>query len=69
MKDTLIPLDIIFIDETGRVTKVHERAAPNDLTPINSGAPVRAALEVLGGTAADLMIKKDDFVQYKLFTK
>lgn len=69
MKDTLIPLDILFIDEAGRIETLYERAKPHDLTPISSLKPVKAALEIGGGESARLGIKKGDLVQYKLFTK
>ena len=54
MKNTLIPLDMIFADETGRVLRVHPMATPRDETPIPSGAPVRFVLEIAGGMAARL---------------
>jgi hypothetical protein len=55
MKNTLIPLDILFFDETGRLTHVHENAVPGDLTAIPGGpAPVRFVLEVNGGLAGAL---------------
>ncbi len=56
MKNTLIPLDILFIGEGGRVLKVHENAKPNDLTVISSEFPVRWALELAGGRAKALGI-------------
>ncbi|MDD8024854.1 MAG: DUF192 domain-containing protein [Paracoccaceae bacterium] len=51
MKNTLIPLDMIFIDATGAVVAVHENAVPLDETPIPSGAPVQIVLEIRGGLA------------------
>lgn len=51
MKNTLIPLDMIFLDAQGRVTRVHENAVPLDETPIDGGAGVRAVLEINGGLA------------------
>ncbi|WP_343082098.1 DUF192 domain-containing protein [Ostreiculturibacter nitratireducens] len=56
MENTLIPLDMIFIDETGRVTRVHENARPLDRTPIPSGGPIRYVLEINGGLAARIGI-------------
>jgi len=56
MKDTLIPLDMLFIDDAGRVVKVHDSAKPNDLTPVSSDAEVRWALELPGGRAKELGI-------------
>ena len=51
MKNTLIPLDMVFADGTGRVTRVHDRAVPQDETSIDGGAGVRYVLEINGGLA------------------
>lgn len=51
MKNTLIPLDMIFADETGLVTRVHSNAVPGDTTPIDGGTGVRFVLEINGGLA------------------
>jgi uncharacterized membrane protein (UPF0127 family) len=51
MENTLIPLDMVFIDEAGRVVSVHEMAQPMDRTPIPSGSEVLAVLEINGGLA------------------
>jgi hypothetical protein len=56
MKNTLIPLDIIFADEAGRVTRVHSDAVPMDTTGIDGGEGVLAVLEINGGLAARLGI-------------
>jgi uncharacterized membrane protein (UPF0127 family) len=56
MKNTLIPLDMIFADEAGRVTRVHANAVPLDRTPIDGGDGVRFVLEINGGLAAKLGI-------------
>lgn len=56
MRNTLIPLDMIFLDETGRVTRVHENAVPHDETPIPGGDGVLAVLEVNGGLASRIGI-------------
>lgn len=57
MKDTLIPLDMIFADSAGRVTRVHSGAKPLDKTAINGGKDVRFVLEINGGLAKRLGIK------------
>lgn len=49
MKDTLIPLDMIFISSQGKVTSIHENAIPHDETTITSKGPVRYVLEVKAG--------------------
>jgi uncharacterized protein len=56
MKNTLIPLDMIFADATGRVTQVHERAVPLDETGIDGGPGVTFVLEINGGLAGPLGI-------------
>ncbi len=49
MKNTLVPLDMIFIDAAGRIVHIHENAKPGDLTPIAAGRPVLAVLELPAG--------------------
>lgn len=56
MKNTLIPLDMIFADRSGKVTAVHENAVPQDLTPIDGGEGVAFVLEINGGLAGRLGI-------------
>lgn len=56
MKNTLIPLDMIFVDETGTVTRVHENAIPLDETGIDGGEGVKYVLEINGGLAGRLGI-------------
>ncbi|MBL4917307.1 DUF192 domain-containing protein [Szabonella alba] len=51
MKNTLIPLDMIFADATGLVTHVHSNAVPHDETGIDGGDGVLAVLEINGGLA------------------
>jgi uncharacterized protein len=57
MKNTLIPLDIIFADASGQVTRVHSNAIPGDLTPIDGGEGVVYVLEINGGLAKKLGIE------------
>jgi uncharacterized membrane protein (UPF0127 family) len=56
MKNTLIPLDMVFADATGTVTRVHANAVPGDLTPIDGGDGVQYVLEINGGLAGKLGI-------------
>ncbi len=56
MKNTLIPLDMIFADVTGTVTRVHSNAIPGDTTPIDGGDGVAFVLEINGGLAGRLGI-------------
>jgi uncharacterized membrane protein (UPF0127 family) len=51
MKNTLIPLDMVFADQKGRVTVVHSDAVPGDETPIDGGEGVAYVLEIKGGLA------------------
>jgi uncharacterized membrane protein (UPF0127 family) len=51
MKNTLIPLDMIFAGEDGRIVGIVARAVPGDLTGRSVGAPSRYVLEVNGGWA------------------
>ena len=57
MKDTLIALDMIFIDERGAVVNVAENTVPLSSATISSNGPVLAVLEVNAGTAARLGIR------------
>lgn len=54
MKNTLIPLDMIFLNETGTVTNIHENAVPLDETGIDGGTGVLAVLEINGGLSRQL---------------
>jgi uncharacterized protein len=56
MENTLIPLDMIFADATGTVTRVHENAQPLDRTSIDGGEGVQFVLEINGGLAKRLKI-------------
>jgi uncharacterized protein len=67
MKNTLIPLDMLFVDAQGRVINIHERAIPGSLEPISAAAPARAVIELNGGTAARLGIKPGDRVIFPMF--
>lgn len=67
MKNTLIPLDMIFIDEKGRVARVERNTEPRSLRVIPSGGPVRGVLEVNAGTAERLGIAKGARIQHPIF--
>jgi uncharacterized membrane protein (UPF0127 family) len=60
MKDTYIPLDLLFVSPDGRIANVIENATPLSLAPLESVAPVTAVLELAGGTAARLGIAAGD---------
>ncbi len=63
MKNTLIPLDMIFIGEDGTVVGVVERAEPQSLTERTVGRPSRWVLEVVGGFAAEHGVRAGDRVR------
>ncbi len=67
MKNTLIPLDMLFIAADGKIVDIHERAVPLSLANIVSDAPARDVLEVNGGTVARLGIKPGDVVHHTVF--
>ena len=67
MKNTYISLDMLFIRLDGTIVKIAEKAKPHSLNTITSGAPVRAVLEVLGGTARKLGIRAGDKVVHPIF--
>jgi len=62
MMNTLIPLDMLFVDDAGCIVKVHERAEPGSLDTISSDVPVVLVVELAGGTAATLGIATGDRV-------
>jgi uncharacterized membrane protein (UPF0127 family) len=67
MKNTLVPLDMIFIGNDGTITHIAEDAVPQSLAEIGSGGPARATLEVQGGLTAKLDIRVGDKVQGAIF--
>ncbi|WP_226803971.1 DUF192 domain-containing protein [Amylibacter sp. SFDW26] len=67
MRNTLIPLDMLFINEVGVVTKVHSNAVPLDETPIFGGNDVFAVLELNGGLAQNLGLKEGALLQHPAF--
>ncbi len=56
MKNTLIPLDMIFVRADGSIDRIAENTIPESLEPVVSGGEVAAVLELAGGTAARLNI-------------
>ena len=69
MHNTYISLDIIFIKSDGHILRIAERAKPMSDDLIPSGGPVRAVLEVIGGTAHRLGIAPGDSVTGAFFGK
>jgi uncharacterized membrane protein (UPF0127 family) len=67
MRNTLIPLDMLFVDAQGRIVNIRERTVPQSLDVIAAAAPVRAVIELNGGTAARLGIAPGDQVVHPIF--
>jgi uncharacterized protein len=67
MKNTLIPLDMLFIDSQGRVVYIRERTTPQSEALITTPVPVKAVLELNGGQCARLGIRVGDKVRHALF--
>jgi uncharacterized membrane protein (UPF0127 family) len=68
MQNTYIPLDMIFIQADGRILRIAENTEPLSTRIIPSGGPVRAVLEVFGGTAEKLGIAPGDRVAHPIFS-
>ena len=64
MKNTPLPLDIIFIDEDGRIINIAAETTPYSLDSVYSDRPAMAVLEIAGGHAAELGIKPGDKVEW-----
>lgn len=65
MKNTVIPLDIIFIRSDGTIESIAENAIPYSTLPVGSGETVAAVLELRGGLAAELGIAAGDKVRWQ----
>lgn len=64
MKNTLIPLDMIFAGADGTILSIHENAIPMDETVIDGGQGVKFVLEVNGGMTKRLGVKTGDVLQH-----
>jgi uncharacterized membrane protein (UPF0127 family) len=67
MKNTLIPLDMVFIGADGTIRHIHANAVPLSTDTVPSQFPVRAVLEINGGSAKLLGIKPGDKVKHPIF--
>ena len=65
MKDTLIPLDMLFIDKSGTIAHINPQATPLSTTPIDSSTPILTVIEIDGGRAAREGIAVGDKVTYR----
>jgi len=64
MKNTLIPLDMIFIRADGSIARIEANTVPLSLEPVPAGEPVAAVLEIAGGRSAELGIQPGDKVDW-----
>ena len=60
MRNTFIPLDMIFIGADGVVKNIHVNARPHDVTSIPSGSPVQFVLEIPGGRSVEIGLEPGD---------
>jgi len=67
MKNTFIPLDMIFVRSDGRILRIAENTEPQSEKIIPSGGLVKGVIEVAGGTAKKLGIRPGDRVGHSLF--
>ena len=64
MRNTVIPLDLIFVAPDGRISNIAANAIPYDETPLYSDGEAKAVLELNGGRAAELGINPGDRVEW-----
>lgn len=67
MRDTQIPLDMVFVDEKGEITHIHWEAEPFSDEVITHAIPAKAVLELKGGVTLDKDINPGDFVFHPVF--
>jgi uncharacterized membrane protein (UPF0127 family) len=67
MRNTLIPLDIVFIRPDGTVLSIARNARPLDETPLPAGGQIRGVLEIAGGRAAQIGLMPGDKVLHRIF--
>ncbi len=67
MRNTFLPLDMLFVAADGRIVHIVERTVPQSLTTISAGRPVRAVLELNAGTVRRLAIGDGDRLIHPLF--
>ena len=67
MKNTPLPLDIIFVRSNGKILKIEHMAQPYKLRSASSEAIVAAVLELQGGRSKELGIMPGDLIQHEFF--
>jgi len=68
MRNTIVSLDMLFIAQDGQIRTIAERTVPQSLAVVDSKVPVRATLELRGGTCERLDIRVGDRVLHPIFT-
>jgi uncharacterized membrane protein (UPF0127 family) len=68
MKNTYIPLDMLYVRADGTIVKIVTHAQPLDLTPLSSGEPVRAVIEINAGEVEKHSFKTGDKVLFSYFS-
>lgn len=69
MRNTLIELDMLFVDPTGVIRSIHHRAIPLDETPIHGGRGLTHVLEINGGLARQLGVDVGDQLRHPSFAQ
>jgi uncharacterized membrane protein (UPF0127 family) len=69
MRNTYIPLDMLFIEPDGRIRKIAAETEPHSEEVISSGGPVRAVLELRGGITGELGIEPGDQIIHPMFAE
>jgi uncharacterized membrane protein (UPF0127 family) len=64
MRNTLVPLDMIFVRADGSIANIAANTVPYSEEPMTSEGPVAAVLEIAGGRSAELGIKPGDKVEW-----
>lgn len=67
MKNTLIPLDMLFVSSDGTIEMIARNTVPGSLRTISAGIPVAAVLEINGGKADELGIEPMDTIIHPMF--
>lgn len=69
MKNTILPLDMIFVASDGRIVAIAPNTTPFSVAPVGPGAPVQAVLELNAGRAAALGIAPGDRLKHRIFAR
>jgi len=67
MKNTPLSLDMLFVDQAGKIVQIEKATKPYSLDLITSRQPVKAVLELLAGTSDRLKIRTGDILRHPVF--